>query len=192
MPQERSALCMALGDANIVALIWIGTASLPSQSSSDDVALGLHLPQPDLCADVSAAVGGFVAGLRWPRWTWLHIPSCMSYNYANASQISVNPRLRRSGEVESSVPSAHLHHVLPVPCRDDARDKLCSSRPLDAFQLHVALSRPATQPPSIAAPPRHQVWPADARAVRFCEPRTLAPSHQPASSPTHVCLTLGA
>lgn len=44
------------------------------------------------CADVSAAaaaaaVGGLsVAGLlAW--WTWLQIPSCMSYNYANASQV---------------------------------------------------------------------------------------------------------
>lgn len=42
-----------------MALIWIGTASSPS---FDDVALGLHLPQPDLCADVSAASWGLCCG----------------------------------------------------------------------------------------------------------------------------------
>ncbi|TFB06263.1 hypothetical protein CCMA1212_001779, partial [Trichoderma ghanense] len=74
---------------------------------------------------------------------------------------------------------------LPVPCRNDAGNRLCVSRPLDAFPLHLAPSRPATQPPSRAAPAAPSL-PAD--AVRLYEPRTLAPSHQPASSPTHVCL----
>lgn len=55
--------CIASLNANLMALIWIGTVSSPSPSHAH---LGLSFAFVHWCADVSAAVGGFVGGLAGP------------------------------------------------------------------------------------------------------------------------------
>ncbi|KAL7961362.1 hypothetical protein V8C34DRAFT_10905 [Trichoderma compactum] len=94
----------------------------------------------------------------------------MSYNYANASQIFVNPRLRSSGEVEEATCSPSR----TVPCRNDLggnnKTSLSSSR---GSLLARQLSHPPLCPAATSLP---------ADALRLYEPRTW---HHPTNLPAH-------
>ncbi|KAM6479734.1 hypothetical protein HDV62DRAFT_130170 [Trichoderma sp. SZMC 28011] len=110
----------------------------------DGAGLGSHLLLPNSCADVSATSWGLCCGLRWPGWIWLHIPSCMSYNYANASQIFVNPRLRSSGEVEKATrsPSRTVQYLVATTW------EATTTRPLSSSRGSV-LARQLSHPPLV-------------------------------------------
>ncbi|KAL7950735.1 hypothetical protein V8C42DRAFT_128694 [Trichoderma barbatum] len=89
----------------------------------------------------------------------------MSYNYANASQIFVNPRLRSSGEVEKA--TVLFRPLLSIPYR--TLSQRLGNKNTTSLPLHVALSRPAAT-----------TLPAD--ALRLYEPRTW---HHPTNLPAH-------
>ncbi|KAL6696270.1 hypothetical protein J3F84DRAFT_329850 [Trichoderma pleuroticola] len=97
----------------------------------------------------------------------------MSYNYANASQIFVNPRLRSSGEVEKATA---LHPVLYRTCPLSQR---LGRQQQDLSLLHVGslLARQLSHPPLC---PAATSLPAD--ALRLYEPRT---GHHPTNLPAH-------
>lgn len=90
--------CIASLKANLMALIWIGTLSSPSPFTRPSWALICLCSL--VCRRVGSGWGAFLVGLlAW--WTWLHIPSCMSYNYASASQVWL--------------PGAACSHPCPIP-----------------------------------------------------------------------------